>query len=1144
MGKKLTLLVFLFTCTVAHGQRPVLHIHRSTGAVELLAPTVLDVDGYTIESPSGLLDPEQWMSLTDQGTTGWIEANPRLAQLTELNWEGSSTFDANSAVVLGTPYNGASTLPASEDVSLQIRTTDGAIHDANVFYSGVATVPTITIDRATGTAQLSNPAAFGLTGYSVSSASGVLNPAGLNGLSDQGVEGWHEANPSATLITELNPFSESAFDADTSFELGQIVTLGAKASDIAFDYVAADGVAKGLVNLEGPANDLVLEVNLLSGEGVITHASAAAGSFEISGYSIGSVSGALSSDGWNSLADQGTTGWSETASTAETLAESLTGATLSFSNGTSIPIGGILTGANDLVFEYTTAAGTSTGTIEYVIATGEDCQSIAAARIGGDFDGNGTVNFADFVVLSINFGQEVEGYADGDADCSGNVDFTDFVTLSMNFGQAAAAHAVPEPSGILISLPLGLGLLSFRRRRKTACRGKRVALGGSLMKLGIWTSLIAFCFVSNSTIAHAQDPRVLFHGSGVDPVDGADGDVFDFLAEKLGEDNVVYLQGDMAAADGSDADGFDALIISATLNSGTVRGKYADLELPVLNWEQALMRAQPGEFNLSNGGATPGGQLEIDIVDNTHFITEGLDLGILETTFVPETYSIGRGDVGEGVRVLANLVDVPNDHAIMVAEKGAELLGTGAPGSPAVAPERRVTLFLQDTTFSELTDEGLTLFDRTIDWLLRADREGLIPGDFNEDGEVNIADFQILADNFGTGTTLPQGDFNEDGRVNLVDFGLLKDAFAAGANGAGAAAVPEPDSIWILSIAALAMLWRRSKRKLRPTSCVALLAIAVAVHGASDVQAQRVLFHGSGIEPVDGADADVFDFLVEKLGDDNVSYLQGDMAANDGSDADGFDALIISSTLGSGTVRGKYADAALPVLNWEQALKRAQPGEFNMSNGGATVAGQFEIEIIDNTHYITEELDLGFLETTFVDQTYSIGRGQVGEGVRILANLVDVPNDHAIMVAERGAKLLGDGSAGSPAFAPERRATLFLEDVAFAELTDEGLQLFDRTIDWLLRADLGCPCNPGDFNADGEVNFADFVILSENFGTGTQFNQGDNNFDGVVDLQDFFELRPLLAPPAAAAVPEPHGGLLLVMGCITLLLSRRRRSAS
>ena len=48
----------------------------------------------------------------------------------------------------------------------------------------------------------------------------------------------------------------------------------------------------------------------------------------------------------------------------------------------------------------------------------------------GDLDGNGMVEFADFLVLSSNFGTEVADHTAGDIDCSGSVDFADFLALS------------------------------------------------------------------------------------------------------------------------------------------------------------------------------------------------------------------------------------------------------------------------------------------------------------------------------------------------------------------------------------------------------------------------------------------------------------------------------------------------------------------------------------------------------------------------------------------------------------------------------------------------------------------------------------------------------------------------------------------
>ena len=83
----------------------------------------------------------------------------------------------------------------------------------------------------------------------------------------------------------------------------------------------------------------------------------------------------------------------------------------------------------------------------------------------GDLDGNGKVEFADFLVLSENFGSDASDHTTGDIDCNGKVEFSDFLVLSENFGtDVGQASSVPEPSGIVLLVIGGFAVLLRRRK--------------------------------------------------------------------------------------------------------------------------------------------------------------------------------------------------------------------------------------------------------------------------------------------------------------------------------------------------------------------------------------------------------------------------------------------------------------------------------------------------------------------------------------------------------------------------------------------------------------------------------------------------------------------------------------------------------
>ncbi len=107
---------------------------------------------------------------------------------------------------------------------------------------------------------------------------------------------------------------------------------------------------------------------------------------------------------------------------------------------------------------------------------------------------------------------------------------------------------------------------------------------------------------------------------------------------------------------------------------------------------------------------------------------------------------------------------------------------------------------------------GITSFESTINPVPTLTVSGIsTSGDFNADGNVDAADFDILVANFNTqGASLDSGDMTFDGKVDLEDFTAFRNAFGAG--GATAAAVPEPNSFALLGVGTLLLAGLRRKR--------------------------------------------------------------------------------------------------------------------------------------------------------------------------------------------------------------------------------------------------------------------------------------------------------------------------------------------
>jgi Dockerin type I domain len=90
--------------------------------------------------------------------------------------------------------------------------------------------------------------------------------------------------------------------------------------------------------------------------------------------------------------------------------------------------------------------------------------------VPGDCDGDGDVDFDDFLAVSNNLFSNVTPGTMGDTTLDGFVDYTDFRIWKNNYvpppGSGAGSVSIPEPSGILLAMMASLALACGRRFAK------------------------------------------------------------------------------------------------------------------------------------------------------------------------------------------------------------------------------------------------------------------------------------------------------------------------------------------------------------------------------------------------------------------------------------------------------------------------------------------------------------------------------------------------------------------------------------------------------------------------------------------------------------------------------------------------------
>jgi PKD repeat protein/glucose/arabinose dehydrogenase len=202
-------------------------------------------------------------------------------------------------------------------------------------------------------------------------------------------------------------------------------------------------------------------------------------------------------------------------------------------------------------------------------------------------------------------------------------------------------------------------------------------------------------------------PRIAFIVSAVPPA-AAEANVADHL-RAIGYDVTPMDQNPANRPSAAQvAQDYGLVMVSSTINSGNVAGQFRTANVPMIFWENALLRS--GRESLMDNGNVVS-DTGITIVNNTHPITAGFSVGTAQVFTTGSNMSVGIGNTGPGTQVLARRFG-SSDGAIIAAEAGA----TVADGY--VTPARRVFFFIEDNSWLNTTPVARTLFDRSVCWAM------------------------------------------------------------------------------------------------------------------------------------------------------------------------------------------------------------------------------------------------------------------------------------------------------------------------------------------------------------------------------------------------------------------------------------------
>lgn len=218
--------------------------------------------------------------------------------------------------------------------------------------------------------------------------------------------------------------------------------------------------------------------------------------------------------------------------------------------------------------------------------------------------------------------------------------------------------------------------------------------------------ILVLLLIALTSPAHARERIAVLVVQQNSPSMAADLRVRDHLAAR----GFAVRLADQAAEPSTIRD-VSLVVIASSVSAKDVKPGWRALSVPLVTWENDLLDdlAMTGKRHDTDFGEEKR-ERYLWIVNAPQPMAAGLHAGIVNVYLRQAPMSWGKPCLG--ATTIATIYGQPEKAAIFGYEKGATM------DYEALAPARRVMLFLANDGLANLSEQGLKLFDAAIDWAI------------------------------------------------------------------------------------------------------------------------------------------------------------------------------------------------------------------------------------------------------------------------------------------------------------------------------------------------------------------------------------------------------------------------------------------